>query len=82
MARDSLVFSEFTDFAVDVWLIAAGANAQIGGAIGAHDDLGTETAQAGKTDSTQHAGSESCDVGGIDILHSFFKILVGLLDWL
>ena len=57
VAGDALVFREFTDSAIDLGLAAAGPNTKVGGAISAHNDLRAQTAQAGKTDGTEHAWS-------------------------
>jgi hypothetical protein len=49
MTGYSLIFSEFTNFTVDLRVASAGSNTQIGGTISAYNDLRAETAQASKT---------------------------------
>jgi hypothetical protein len=49
MTGYSLIFSEFTDLAVDLRVASAGSNTQIGGTISTYNDLGAETAQACET---------------------------------
>jgi hypothetical protein len=49
MTGYSLIFSEFTNFTVDLRVTSAGSDTQIGGTVSAYNDLGAETAQACET---------------------------------
>lgn len=82
MAGYSLIFGEFTNFAVYLRLTSAGSDTQIGGAISAHNNLGTKASQTCKTDCTKHTWSKSSAICRIDIFNSLFKILISLLNWL